>query len=1052
MKILFTMNLPWFPAVGGANKCNRALAEGLAARGHVVRAVVPALAVPSRWTREEVLAKLEARGIAVERGEGVDVFRSGGVEVHAVADPARLRTELVERLRSFAPDRVLVSSEDPSQNLLDAALKAQLAPVVYLSHTPAFLPFGPQAFYPSERRSRMLGQVDRIVAVSRFVAGYIRQWGGMEAEVFPFPIYGSGPFPDFGQDNADGFVTLINPCAVKGLPIFLELARSLPGVRFAAVPTWGTTPPDREALEALPNVTLLEPADDVDRIYARTRVLLMPSLWQEAFGVTAVEAMLRGIPVLASDVGGLPEAKLGTDFVLPVRPIEEFTDRQDANEVTEPVVPAQDIGPWREALSRLLGDPGLYARQSAAAREAAHRFVVGLGVEPFEAILERTDRRSPHPLAPSPVRPPARHPERERGKERGLNGGAPLPLGVAGGGRAGEGSGEGAPGDLAGLTAEQRALLMLRLRKKAAQKDGGTPPIPRASRDGDLPLSFAQQRLWFLDQWEPGNPVYNIPAAARLRGTLDVPAFRAALGEIIRRHEALRTTFPEAEGQPRQVIVAAPDLAVPVIDLREVPEAAREAEVRRLAQEEAGRSFDLARDTLFRASLVRTGPEEHIALVNLHHIAADGWSVGVLFGEVATIYEAFRERRRHGLPELPVQYADFAVWQRGRLQGETLERELAWWRKRLAGAPPVLELPADRRRSAVSTFRGGRRPVWIGPRLWSAARELGQRQGAPPFMTGLAAFFVLLHRLTGQTDLSVGTPIANRNRAEIEGLIGFFVNTLVLRADLAGDPGFRALVEQVREVTLGAYGHQDLPFEEVVKAATAERDVSHNPLFQVMFALHNTPAAAPLRMPGLELSSLDLHSGTAKFDFDLMGVENEGGLGGGVEHSADLFERADGRSLARPLGGSFDRGSRRAGPAGLRAAATVGGGAASARCRVERHGDRLPGGRHPLQPVPGAGRARPRGAGRAVRGREPDLPRAAGPGEPVGPPSALDGRHAGRPGRDQCRAFNGHGRRPGRDRAGWRRLCATRPCLSAGPAGSDGRGRAGGCTAHANEA
>lgn len=430
MKILLTMNLPYAPAVGGANKCNRVLAEGLALRGHDVRVVVPALGVPSRVTREEMLAGLEAQGIAVERGSGVDVFRVNGAEVFVVAEPSRLRGELTDRLRDFRPDWALVSSEDPSQNLLDAALKADAAPIAYLAHTPAFLPFGPQAFYPSERRGRMLAKAAGIVTVSRYVADYIGRWGGLDAEVYSFPLYGTGPFRDYGSE--EGFVTMINPCAIKGIAIFLALARSMPEVSFAAVPTWGTTPEDRAALAAFHNVTLLEPQEDVDRIYARTRVLLMPSLWQEAFGVTAVEAMLRGLPVLASDVGGLPEAKLGTDLVLPVRPIERYTDRLDGNEVTVPEVPEQDIVPWQEALSQLLSDRDFYARQSRQAREAAHRFVAGLGIEPFEQILERLGSKGRRSAAPAAHRP----------------------------------SSEGAAGGLDGLTPEQRALLMLRLRKK----------------------------------------------------------------------------------------------------------------------------------------------------------------------------------------------------------------------------------------------------------------------------------------------------------------------------------------------------------------------------------------------------------------------------------------------------------------------------------------------------------------------------------------------------------------------------------------------------------
>jgi amino acid adenylation domain-containing protein len=805
---------------------------------------------------------LVAQGVEVEAGEDLDRFRMAGVEVRAVADPARLRAVLNERLRAAKPDWILVSSEDPSQNLLDAALKARAAPVVYLAHTPAHLPFGPQAFYPSERRTRMLRQAAGIVTVSRYVADYIRQHGSLDAAVYSFPIYGEGPFPDFGsQAGGDGFVTLINPCAVKGISVFLGLARALPEVRFAAVPTWGTTPEDRAALAALPNVTILEPTEQVDRLYARTRVLLMPSLWQEAFGVTAVEAMLRGLPVLVSDVGGLPEAALGAGTVLPVRPIERYEERHDANEIPAAAVPEQDIAPWAEALTALLSEPDEYARRSAAARQAATRFVGSLGVKPFEDLLGRLPRRLPEPEALEPAATPA------------------------------------APGSVDALTPEQRALLMLRMRKKAAQRSAEegkpvVPPIPRAPRDesGRIPLSFAQQRLWFLDQVQPGNPVYNIPAAVSLTGRLDPPALEGAFREVLRRHESLRTTFGEEGGRPFQVISAETGFRLPEVDLRALPAAARAGEVLRLRGEHARHPFNLARGPLLVATFVRLADDDCLALVNMHHIASDGWSVPLLIQEISALYAALHEGRPPALPELPIQYADFAVWQRGWLEGEELERQLAYWRERLAGEPPVLELPADRSRPAIQTFRGGRRTVGAVPGAGPEIRAFCQRQGLTPFMATLAAFKAVLGRLTGQTDITVGTPIAGRNRQEIEPLIGFFVNTLVLRTDLSGDPSFRDLAGRVRETTLGAFAHQDLPFEEIVKALGAGRDLSHNPLFQVMFALHDTREAGAVPLPGVQMRMLESSSGTAKFDFDMMLGENQEGIGGSVEYNTDLFD------------------------------------------------------------------------------------------------------------------------------------------------------------------
>ncbi|HHH41043.1 MAG TPA: non-ribosomal peptide synthetase, partial [Chloroflexi bacterium] len=436
------------------------------------------------------------------------------------------------------------------------------------------------------------------------------------------------------------------------------------------------------------------------------------------------------------------------------------------------------------------------------------------------------------------------------------------------------------------------AELAERIREEQWAAQGiAAPPIEPVPRDGDLPLSFAQQRLWFLDQLEPGSPFYNIPTAVRLTGPLDVAALERSLNEIVRRHEALRTTFPTVDGRPRQHIAPELTLPLPVIDLRGLPEAEREAQALRLATEEAQRPFDLAQGPLIRALLLQLDDDDHIALLTMHHIVSDGWSMGILIQEIAVLYDAFAQGRPSPLPELSIQYADFAAWQRKWLRGEVLERQLSYWKERLADLPPLLELPTDRPRPAVQTFRGRTRSFVLPEALSRAIRELGRREGATLFMTLLAAFQALLYRYTGQERFAVGTPIANRNRAEIEGLIGFFVNTLVLRADFSDNPTFRQLLKRVREVALGAYAHQDLPFEMLVDALQPERDLSHTPLFQVMFVLQDTPTGSH-RLSHLTLSPVEAETGIAKFDLTLSMAEEGGLLGGMVEYNTDLFDAA----------------------------------------------------------------------------------------------------------------------------------------------------------------
>jgi len=395
---------------------------------------------------------------------------------------------------------------------------------------------------------------------------------------------------------------------------------------------------------------------------------------------------------------------------------------------------------------------------------------------------------------------------------------------------------------IANLSPEKRALLEKLLRKEGV--DLGRARIVPLGRDTNtFPLSFAQQRLWFFDQLEPGSPLYNIPQAVRLSGPLAPEALERALCEIIRRHATLRTTFSAQDGRPVQIIHPTLPFTLPVIDLTDRPGNERETEALRWAEAEARQPFDLQRGPLLRATLLRLAETEHIVLLTLHHIIADGWSMGVLVRELAQLYHAFVHNQPSPLPDLPVQYVDFVAWQHAYLRGATLERQLNYWKQRLGDLPPPLDLPTDRPRTAFNGARGAHRSFSLSAALTESLKAIGRSEDATLFMTLLAAFQTLLFRYTGQEDISVGSPVANRNRAEIEPLIGVFINTLVMRTDLSGQPTFRELLRRVRETTLDAYANQDLPFEHLVEVLHPERSLSRTPLFQVMFILQNAPAA-----------------------------------------------------------------------------------------------------------------------------------------------------------------------------------------------------------------
>ncbi len=451
---------------------------------------------------------------------------------------------------------------------------------------------------------------------------------------------------------------------------------------------------------------------------------------------------------------------------------------------------------------------------------------------------------------------------------------------------------------IGGLSPEKRALLERKLLQRQATSALSVPIVPR-DRSQPTPLSFSQVRLWFLDQLDPGQPTYNAALAMWVDGELDLDRLRAAVEVVVGRHEAIRTVFREIDHRPRSVVLEEWTLPWEVLDVQGEPHP--DGAALAAARDASRAPFDLANDVMLRLHLVRTGERRWLVTFIEHHIAFDGWSDGIMFSEIAALYTAAGEGTTVTLPEIPVQYGDFAVWQHQQLQGGALEHHVGYWRERLSGAPEVLELPRDRPRPPQQTYGGSHHPLDLPQTLAEGMRQLARDDAATPYMVGLTLFAAALTRWSGQTDLCFGTPIANRGKVELEQVIGFFSNTLVLRIDASGDPSFRTLLGRVKEAALGAYEHQDLPFEKVVEALAPNRDPRWNPLFQVNFRLQSSEPPH-LVLPGVQIEPLEFDVGFSRFDLALELQLHPQAFTGYVEYNLDLFRAA----TAEWLGGALE--------------------------------------------------------------------------------------------------------------------------------------------------
>lgn len=437
-----------------------------------------------------------------------------------------------------------------------------------------------------------------------------------------------------------------------------------------------------------------------------------------------------------------------------------------------------------------------------------------------------------------------------------------------------------------GLSPAKRELLALRLKKTPARLEG----IPRRSETGaHPPVSLSQERLWFVQQIDPETTAYNIPGALQLSGPLDVAALEQSVREVVRRHEILRTSFRLANSAVVQVIDSEWSFSLETIDLS--ADADRDARVMTLVREKARQPFKLDEGPAWRASLLRLGPEEHVLLFTMHHIICDGWSSDVLVCEVTMLYETYTHGQKSPLPELPIQYADYVVWQRELLSGAVVDAQVDYWKKQLQGRVEPLQLPIDRPRSSSQSFRGASQSWQFSAELAQSLKALGRNEGATLFMVVLAGLKALLHYYSDQQQITIGAPVAHRDRAETQPLIGLFLNTLVLCTDMSGDPTFRELLQRVREVSLGAHAHQDVPLEKLMEALQPDRNLNGQPLFQATYTLQNV-ASDDAVLSGLTARSLKVENETAQFDFVVNGIDSKSGLTGVFEYSTDLFDAA----------------------------------------------------------------------------------------------------------------------------------------------------------------
>jgi amino acid adenylation domain-containing protein len=784
------MNLPFNRRYGGANKSNRLLAQELAKKGHEVVVVTPALAVPSDFTLDELLDDLRSEGVDVLNTVDEYIYLSSSVNVVAVKKPENLSIVLKDRIYKLRPDWILVSSEDPSQILLKSALDISPNNVLYLCHTHYMLPFGRLSLYPGEERTKLFTKVKSVITISDYMKNYVKEYLDVDVFCNYFSHYTNSK--RVGSIN-NKYVLMINPSSVKGIDILLELAFFSPDINFAVINGWGTTPTDIKRIKRYKNITFLESTNDLNGLFSEVSVLLMPSIWEEGFGISALDALSRGVPVISSKLGGLPEAKVNTNYQIEVNPILYFKEEFDENNFPIAVYEKQDITNWKKALDELINDPIKYKQESDLSFNNATEFIENLSVQPLiDYLVQRSTSK----------------------------------------------------GGFDSLTGAQKLELLKKVKNKKLESCTPLDQISSLPKQDVYDISFAQKQLLRLDEMTSEHYGSILTHFYLHNVAIDMEILLASVDKLVMKHENLRTRFIKVEGEYKQKIEKNIDVNLVVEHISLIHNIDQVSVCKKCIENVVNQRFDLNEIPLFKLLVIEIEQEKVLFVLAMHHIISDGVSMQVFIKELNTFYNCFLHNEITVNEELNVQYKDFAHWQNEYFSQEKLNKEKLYWHTKLSGKLPKIDLPIDFPRPKQKTFRGKRTKITILDEHVTFIDKFNKQNNSTLFITLLAFIKLLIFKYSNQNDLIVGTPVANRDSNSNQ--IGYYVNMIALRNNIDSNNTFIEYLDKIKNNCIEAYENSKYPFDLLIDELVTEHDLSRSPIFDILISMSDEDTSEDL--------------------------------------------------------------------------------------------------------------------------------------------------------------------------------------------------------------